>query len=62
MREGAVPPLAQLGGMGDPESSPTGAWGEAPEALQFLQLLCSKAIQNLITFHEQLYTVDLNLL
>ena len=54
-----MPPPAQLGGMGERCKLPH--WG-APEALLFVQLLCSKAIRNLITFHEKIYTVDLNLL
>ena len=58
-----MPPPAQLGVWGSAVSSPIRAWGSAPEALQFVQLLCSKATRNLITFHEhELYTVDLNLL
>ena len=57
-----MPPPAQLGGMGSAISFPIGVWGGAPEALLFVQLLCSKALRSLITFHEQLYTVDLNLL
>ena len=61
---GCAPSRPARGYGGSAASSPIGVWGGAPEALAllFVQLLCSKAIRNLITFHEQLYTVDLNLL
>ena len=54
LREGAMPPPTQQRGMGSAVSSPIGVWGGAPEALQFVQLLCSKAIQNQFDhFHEK---------